>query len=233
MAGILNKDVASCCRGLSSGTMSKLIRDEWFWKMKKIRESRFDQPCGLCLNPLKSADLWHIERVQFALSRFAELNHGRFFSWQECWREYLKQLGRVKFKCCYSGSEWFTVSGHGDAVFQTYYLASVHLRATYRGTMEDFEKRIVGLLGRIRLDVSDGTVPDDVAVLFPLYSPGHYDYGHGCYFRTNPEWPEVKLGETADGGICVWTMDARFDPSPEDWDNWNPKIKAMGAGEKG
>ena len=204
MTAIVNT-FASDIRALSSGTISKLLRDMYFQDLAQFLKSRYSfSRRRLDVNPLQAADGWIIDRVPFALGRFADVCHDDGWeSWQDVWNAYLKAIGEVQFKCSYMGAvDWL----HNGVRYECKESVSDYEKSIYNGSGEEFEACVVPRLGTIYREYGIGEFPpDSVCVLFP----------------------KPRIGESLCGYRCNYYRDRNFESSVEQYEQWREIALAL------
>ena len=210
-------DVVGDIRSLSSGTVSKLLRDAFFDQLRAWKMSKFNYRRTLTINPLLSADTYIVDRIQYAFMMFAAGSDQRFESWQDAWQAYLKRMEDVYFKCSYMGSADFTVRGFNKTVEYKSH-ASRYEASIYNGDEAEFQRNVVGFVGCCKLYLSiEGFPPNSISCLFPLYTPVMWNDG----WVLHPDWPAPKTGEgVCAGDICAYQHDKRFQYTSDQWQEW-------------
>ena len=211
-------------RCLSSGTMSKLLRDMYFADLAEFLKSRYSfSRRRLDVNPLQAKDGWIIGRVQIAFARFADVGHDEDWkSWMDVWNAYLKAMGTVQFKSSYMGeTDWIV----GGKRYECKDRVSDYEKSVYNGTGEDFERCVVPRLGTImvRYCGSDEFPPDAVSVLFPFHTPGRYRGG----LERHSDYPKPRIGESLCGDRCNYYRDRKFELPVELYEEYREIALAM------
>lgn len=220
MLTITKPDATSQIRSLSSGTMTTLLTDAWFEEMRGWFQSRMGmRRRSVQVNPKQAKDHWIVDRMQDGFRRFSELPGREWSNWQDCWRGYLDELAKVRFKCSYMGAVWYEIPGH--KTFEHKCSVSKYESSIYNGDQADFESRVVPYLGTIVREHGREDYPsDECAVLFPLWIPAHCDTENDWMLELSPDYPAPKLGKNLLGNPCSWDEDARFEPSNAEWEEW-------------
>lgn len=212
-------DIASTIRHLSSGTISKIVRDAYFRTLGTWLRSSYTSRYGemMQITPNHTADQWIIDRIQHAFAVFAETSRESFPTWQDAWHAYLNRMGDVRFKCSYQGATEYRVTGVSQT-FEARCSASDHMRKTYNGDAEKFARNVEGVIGGIYTycGATEGFPPDHIACLFPLETPAKWENG----WVMNPAWPAPRLGTDETGSKCAYHRDAKFKSEPQQWESW-------------
>lgn len=218
-------DLAAEVRGLSSGTIAGLIRDEYYARLRNWRTSRFtDHRRGFeWLNPRHASDYWILDRVQFAFSRYATLlGDESCDSWQDAWTLFVRAQESARFKVGYMGETDYEVIGQ-PCRFAVLHHVSDYRKSIYNGSAEEFEKWYPPKLGTVRREYGmwDGFPPESVCVAFPLCTPimgaGSFDDGDARIVY-HPDYPLPRIGISPCGDRCSYEHDAKFDQSVEEYE---------------
>jgi hypothetical protein len=206
-------------RCLSSGTLSKLLRDNYFKELQRFITSRYQSRRILDVNPLQAADGWIIDRVQFALARFAEVcPDQKWETWRNVWESWLRNVSEVHFKCSYMGGvDWlFKGVRYECKEFVSDYEAEI-----YNGTREEFERAVVPRLGTIRREHGTGEFPhDELCVLFPFHTPIRFNADRDYELEFHPDYPTPRIGEGVCRDRCNYYRDRKFDAPVELYEAW-------------
>lgn len=221
-------NMAAEIRSLSSGTISTLLREEWFRQMRRWLTSRYSETMRLQVNPLQSADYWILDRVQFAWSRFAELHDTENWEcWQDCWHAYIKAIEKVRFKCSYMNWVYTMVDG---VEYEEICRASKYSQSIYNGTFAEWKESTYDKIGMMHrhYGMCDGPMDDRIAVLYPFRTPcwmeiadAKAEWNNGKYrFVVHADWPAPRIGLSICGEPCSYESDAKFDVSADRWEEW-------------
>jgi len=211
-------DVVGDIRSLSSGTVSKLLRDAFFDQLRAWRLSRFSCRRTLTINPLLSADSYIVDRIQYAFMMFAAGSDQRFESWQDAWQAYLKRMEDVYFKVSYMGAAEYTIRGFSRTIEYKSH-ASRYEASTYNGDEAEFQRAVVGKVGccAVYYGATENFPPNNISCLFPLYTPAMWKDG----WVMHPDWPKAKTGEgVVPGDICAYHHDKQFQYTADQWEEW-------------
>lgn len=222
--------IARDIRSLSSGTVSTVIRDQWFADMASNAWQRV-RTRMLGINPIQSRDGYIVDRVQFAFSVFAECYEAdrNWGGWGDAWRDWVKELDTVWFKVSYMGGTDYEMRGCNGRI-ETKSRASEYEASIYNGSRDEFERCVVPKIGCVwNWDLGgsrgwDRPLGNRILCLFPLHTALWFvdERGSGGTFHhvISEDWPAPKIGESPSGDRCMWDCDKQFDPPVELWQEW-------------
>lgn len=211
-------DIVGDIRSLSSGTMSKLIRDNYFDSLRGYISSKYTTRRTLALNPLQAADTYIVDRVQYAFMMFVAGSDQRFENWIDAWKAYLKRLEDVRFEVGYMGATEYSIRGFSGRV-ECKSHASLYEGSVYNGDSAEFQRAVVGKVGCCALyyGATTGFPPNSICCLFPLYTPAMWKDG----WVMSPDWPAPKTGVgVISGDIVAWHHDKRFEHTVDQYEEW-------------
>ena len=212
---MLKSDLLADIRGLSSGTISSVVCDEFFRRIACRQNWTSNKTLGV--DPNQAKDSWVVDQVQSRFHLFCESSEKAWDCWQACWNDYLKEIDQVRFRCTYCGECDWTYRGteYQERCFGSLY-AKEH---SYNAGV--WESDIFPAIGTVRFEhcAYKGFPPAILTSLCPCYVPSMWSMDlHALVYQNGFGTPMTGIGICKDP--CSYLHDAKFEHSVEQWEEW-------------